>query len=81
MSKDHFVTETLDDLLTIRKVARLFRVIPLTVRNWRARGCPSVVIPGDERYAVRFRLRQVVEWRLKNGRRVPKRIRALVDDA
>lgn len=64
--------ELLTGLLTTKQIARMWRVVPMTIQNWRRRGCPSVVIPGDRRAAVRWRLEDVVEWHKRKKHHIPK---------
>ena len=51
--KKHLDLENLPDLLTVREVAELLRVSPLTIKRWGKRGkLPAIRINsrGDRRY-------------------------------
>ena len=49
----------------------VFGVEPVTIDKWRLyRGMPFVEIPGDENPAIRFRLRDVLEWAAASGKPV-----------
>ena len=51
--KDQLNLENLPDLLTVREVAKLLRVSPLTIKRWGKRGkLPAIRINsrGDRRY-------------------------------
>ena len=51
--KEHLDLYNLPDLLTVREVARLLRVSPLTIKRWGKRGkLPAIRINsrGDRRY-------------------------------
>lgn len=61
----------LDDLLGTRQIAALLGKHPLTIDNWRDRGCPYVRVLGGERASVRFRLADVVRWAQANGKDLP----------
>jgi len=53
MSKPKLSLENLPDLLTVREVAELLRVSPLTIKRWGKRGkLPAIRINsrGDRRY-------------------------------
>ena len=53
MPKKDIKLETLPDLLTVREVAELLRVSPLTIKRWGKRGkLPAIRINsrGDRRY-------------------------------
>lgn len=51
--KNHLSLDNLPDLLTVREVAELLRVSPLTIKRWGKRGkLPAIRINsrGDRRY-------------------------------
>ena len=68
----------LGDLLTTRELARLFKVSRIAVNNWRNKGCPCVLIPGDARDTPRYVVADVVAWRESLGRKIPAGVRRSV---
>ena len=53
MSQQNISIENLPDLLTVREVAQILRVSPLTIKRWGKRGkLPAIRINarGDRRY-------------------------------
>lgn len=61
--------ERIKGLLTTEQVAKVFGKTVLTVLTWRKEeGLPYVVIPGEDRHTIRFRVKRVRAWADKQGR-------------
>lgn len=53
---------------TIADMVEVFRVSKMTITNWRTqRGLPVIVIPGDDRPALRFVPAEVLAWAKANN--------------
>lgn len=58
-------------LVTTARLVQLFGKSELTVREWMFNhGLPYVVVPGDERDSIRFRLAEVRKWARDNGKEI-----------
>lgn len=75
------IASTYSDLMTTTGLARLFRVSRVSINNWRNRGCPCVLIPGDRRAAPRYILSDVVKWRESKKAKVPSWVRSRLSRA
>lgn len=61
----------LADLVATGYLAKLFRRTELTITLWRSNeDLPFVVIPGDDRPAIRFELPLVRDWARQRGKRM-----------
>lgn len=57
-----------NELLTTQDLVEMFGRTELTISNWREQfGLPYVVIPGNERDAIRFRENKVRKWAERQG--------------
>lgn len=60
---DKPVIEVLADFVTAAHLRELFRVSEQTIALWRKhKGLPYVVVPGDKRGSIHFRLERVRRW-------------------
>ena len=73
----HAHIEVLEDLMTERQVAALFGRSKLTIMLWRQnRELPHVIIPGDDRDAIRYRRPAVLRWAKANDQSVARERRS-----
>ena len=62
----------LAELLTIKKLCKMFRVSEMTVYTWkRYRGLPFISVPSDARPAIRFLPQEVAAWAKREGIAIP----------
>lgn len=65
----------MDDLWTTRDLHLIFGREPMTIHLWRRKGLPAIVIPSDQRPAIRFVPVDVIAWAKKNNIKV-RRLKA-----
>lgn len=66
------IQKNVNELLTLKQVAKMFRVSEMTVYTWkRWQKLPFIVIPSDQRPAIRFHPVDVAKWAKREGIAVP----------
>ena len=79
------VVEYMTDFATDKDICQFFRKTTVTIREWReSRGLPFVVIPGDGKNLIRYRLELVIPWATREKVRMfdlPPKIERILPEA